>query len=175
MLRKIAFIKPMAPTLAKTPPSGDEWLHEMFDGFRVKLHVEGGNLAIYGRTGADMTKRFHRLKDALSSWGPGPNPKRRPGPFCLVGIARSLKIVNAFWCCPAMSVHLQQRSAHAEPRSADTLTTELTFILASTPLPYCRSEGRIYIDLMGLRENPLLRAERLRGTLRGRLPSNRRC
>ncbi len=58
----------MAPTLAKTPPSGDEWLHEIkFDGFRAQVHVEGGSIAIYSRNGADMTKRFRRLKDALSA------------------------------------------------------------------------------------------------------------
>jgi bifunctional non-homologous end joining protein LigD len=58
----------MAPTLAKAPPAGDEWLHEVkFDGFRAQVHVEGGNVAIYSRGGVDMTKRFRRLKDALSA------------------------------------------------------------------------------------------------------------
>jgi bifunctional non-homologous end joining protein LigD len=56
----------MAPTLAKQPPAGAEWLHEVkFDGFRAQVHVEGGNVAIYSRKGADMTPRFRRLKDRL--------------------------------------------------------------------------------------------------------------
>jgi ATP-dependent DNA ligase len=33
MLRKIPFIKPMAPSLVKVPPAGPDWLHEVkFDG-----------------------------------------------------------------------------------------------------------------------------------------------
>jgi bifunctional non-homologous end joining protein LigD len=56
----------MAPTLAKKLPAGDEWLHEVkFDGFRAQVHVEGGNVTIYSRRGADMTRRFRRLKNAL--------------------------------------------------------------------------------------------------------------
>jgi ATP-dependent DNA ligase len=42
MKYKIQFIKPMAPTLAKVPPGGPEWLHEVkFDGWRAQVHVEG--------------------------------------------------------------------------------------------------------------------------------------
>ena len=56
----------MVPTLAKIPPVGAEWLHEVkFDGFRVQVHVEGGNVTIYSRRGADMTRRFRQLKDRL--------------------------------------------------------------------------------------------------------------
>jgi bifunctional non-homologous end joining protein LigD len=56
----------MVPTLAKIPPAGSEWLHEVkFDGFRAQVHIEGGNVTIYSRRGADMTRRFRRLKDAL--------------------------------------------------------------------------------------------------------------
>jgi bifunctional non-homologous end joining protein LigD len=66
MLRKIPFIAPMAPMLAKIPPAGAEWLHEVkFDGFRAQVHVEGGNVTIYSRRGADMTQRFRRLRDRL--------------------------------------------------------------------------------------------------------------
>ena len=58
----------MAPTLAKQPPDGVEWLHGVkFDGFRAQVHVEGGSVTIYSRKGADMTRRFRRLKDALVS------------------------------------------------------------------------------------------------------------
>ncbi len=66
VLRKIPFIAQMAPTLAKQPPAGAEWLHEVkFDGFRAQVHVEGGSVTIYSRKGSDMTRRFRRLKDAL--------------------------------------------------------------------------------------------------------------
>ena len=66
MLRKIPFIKPMAPTLAKVPPGGPDWLHEVkFDGWRMQLHVEQGDAAIYSKNGTDYTKRFRALRDTM--------------------------------------------------------------------------------------------------------------
>jgi bifunctional non-homologous end joining protein LigD len=68
MLRKVPFIAPTAPTLAKQPPSGPDWLHEVkFDGFRAQVHIGGGDVAIYSRTGNDMTRRFRSLKRKLAS------------------------------------------------------------------------------------------------------------
>jgi bifunctional non-homologous end joining protein LigD len=56
VLRKISFIKPMAPTLAKTPPSGPEWLHEVkFDVWRAQNHIEQGEAMIYSKSGTAMT------------------------------------------------------------------------------------------------------------------------
>jgi ATP-dependent DNA ligase len=72
MLRKIPFIKPMAPTLAKTPPVGADWSHEVkIDGWRMQLHIEQGEATIYSKNGADYTKRFRafatRLRASRSS------------------------------------------------------------------------------------------------------------
>ena len=68
MLRKIPFIKPMAPTLAKIPPAGPDWLHEVkFDGWRMQLHVEQGDAALYSKNGTDYTKRFRALRDTIES------------------------------------------------------------------------------------------------------------
>ena len=54
MLRKIPFIKPMAPTLAKVPPAGPDWLHEVkFDGWRLQLHVENGSATLYSKNVTD--------------------------------------------------------------------------------------------------------------------------
>ena len=54
MLRKVPFIKPMAPTLAKTPPAGSEWLHEVkFDGWRTQVHIDAGAATLYSKNGAD--------------------------------------------------------------------------------------------------------------------------
>src|SRR6185312_8698364 len=48
MLRKIPFIKPMAPTLAKVTPAGPDWLHEVkFDGWRMQLHVVTSGASLY--------------------------------------------------------------------------------------------------------------------------------
>ena len=39
------FVEPMLATLAKSPPTGDRWLHEIkFDGYRLQAHVEDGNV-----------------------------------------------------------------------------------------------------------------------------------
>lgn len=66
MLRKNPFIRPMAPTMAKIPPVGDEWLHEVkFDGWRAQVHIDDGDATIYSRNGADLTKRFRALKPVI--------------------------------------------------------------------------------------------------------------
>src|SRR4029078_11072325 len=68
MLRKIPFIKPMAPTLAKVPPAGPDWLHEVkLDGWRMQLHIAQGNAALYSKNGTDYTKRFGALRDTIES------------------------------------------------------------------------------------------------------------
>ena len=58
MLRKSPFIIPSAPVLAKGPPTGREWLHEVkFDGWRAQLHLAGGKATVYSRNGVDLTCR----------------------------------------------------------------------------------------------------------------------
>jgi ATP-dependent DNA ligase len=45
MLRRIPFIAPMLPTLAKVPPLGPLRLCKVkFDGFRIQVHLEAGNV-----------------------------------------------------------------------------------------------------------------------------------
>jgi bifunctional non-homologous end joining protein LigD len=66
MLRKIPFIKPMAPTLARIPPAGSDWIHEVkFDGWRMHIHVDGKDVALYSKNGTDFTKRFRALNGYL--------------------------------------------------------------------------------------------------------------
>ena len=66
-LRQVPFIRPMAPTLAKTPPAGPEWLHEVkFDGWRAQVHIEAGAATLYSKNGADITRRFRSLRPALA-------------------------------------------------------------------------------------------------------------
>jgi bifunctional non-homologous end joining protein LigD len=68
VLRKVPFIKPMAPTLTKIPPEGSEWIHEVkFDGWRAQLHVEPGEATVYSKSGADITKRFRSLRHTLGN------------------------------------------------------------------------------------------------------------
>jgi ATP dependent DNA ligase domain len=68
MLRKIPFIKPMAPTLAKVPPAGPDWIHEVkFDGWRAQVHIEDGAATLYSKNGADITRRFRSLRPAFAA------------------------------------------------------------------------------------------------------------
>jgi bifunctional non-homologous end joining protein LigD len=52
----------MAPTLAKFPPVGPEWVHEVkFDGWRAQLHIDGDTFTLYTKNGADYSKRLNQI------------------------------------------------------------------------------------------------------------------
>ena len=66
MLRNLPFIIPSAPVLAKAPPTGPEWLHEVkVDGWRAQLHKVGDDVVVFSKTGADFTKCFRSIADAV--------------------------------------------------------------------------------------------------------------
>jgi bifunctional non-homologous end joining protein LigD len=57
-----AFIHPCQPTVAKQPPSGPGWLHELkHDGYRLQIHVRDGRVRLYTMNGNDWTKRYPRI------------------------------------------------------------------------------------------------------------------
>lgn len=59
MLRKNPFIEPCLPTLRKEPPTGPAYVHEVkFDGYRLQLHKEGKDVALFSKNGNDFTTRF---------------------------------------------------------------------------------------------------------------------
>jgi bifunctional non-homologous end joining protein LigD len=69
MLCKLPFIKPMLATTAKEIPAGDLWRYEVkFDGFRVQIHLDQGDVILFSRNGLDMTRRFRRVLPTLSSF-----------------------------------------------------------------------------------------------------------
>jgi bifunctional non-homologous end joining protein LigD len=56
---RVPFIPPAIPKLRASPPTGDEWLHEVkLDGFRAQLHKAGRRATIFGKNGGDLTHRF---------------------------------------------------------------------------------------------------------------------
>jgi bifunctional non-homologous end joining protein LigD len=61
------FIVPAQPTLRDRPPKGESWVHEVkFDGYRVQLHKDGKDIAIYSRNGIDFTSCFPAIAYLLA-------------------------------------------------------------------------------------------------------------
>jgi bifunctional non-homologous end joining protein LigD len=53
------FVPPALATLAKAPPAGAAWVHEIkFDGYRLQARLAGGTVTLLTRTGLDWTERF---------------------------------------------------------------------------------------------------------------------
>jgi bifunctional non-homologous end joining protein LigD len=61
------FVAPMQATLAKSPPAGERWLHEIkFDGYRLQAHIVDGRVRLWTRGGLDWTAKFgESLREAL--------------------------------------------------------------------------------------------------------------
>jgi bifunctional non-homologous end joining protein LigD len=54
-----AFIHPCQPIVAKQPPTGPGWAHELkHDGYRLQIHVRDGRVRLYTINGADWSKRY---------------------------------------------------------------------------------------------------------------------
>jgi bifunctional non-homologous end joining protein LigD len=61
---------PQLATLTTTPPSGDEWIHEIkLDGYRVGCLISGGRIKLVSRRGLNWTSKFPEIVDALRSLG----------------------------------------------------------------------------------------------------------
>jgi bifunctional non-homologous end joining protein LigD len=57
-----AFIQPCRPTVAKAPPRGEGWVHELkHDGYRLQIHVRNGRVKLYTMNAADWTARYPRI------------------------------------------------------------------------------------------------------------------
>src|SRR5271166_5674188 len=53
------FVEPMLAALAKTPPGGDRWLHEIkFDGYRLQAQIADRKVTLWTRGGLDWTEKF---------------------------------------------------------------------------------------------------------------------
>jgi bifunctional non-homologous end joining protein LigD len=54
-----AFIHPCQPTVAKQPPSGPGWAHELkHDGYRLQIHIRDGRIRLYTINGYDWSNRY---------------------------------------------------------------------------------------------------------------------
>ena len=62
-----AFIHPCQPIVAKQPPTGPGWAHELkHDGYRLQIHARDGRVKLYTMNGADWSKRYPLIvRDAV--------------------------------------------------------------------------------------------------------------
>jgi bifunctional non-homologous end joining protein LigD len=59
------FIAPQLCTSVERPPSGNDWIHEIkFDGYRIQMRVENGNVSLKTRKGLDWTSKFDAIATA---------------------------------------------------------------------------------------------------------------
>jgi bifunctional non-homologous end joining protein LigD len=62
-----AFIQPQLCKLVDRPPVGAEWVHEIkFDGYRVQLRVDEGDVTLKTRKGLDWTQKFPEVAAAAA-------------------------------------------------------------------------------------------------------------
>lgn len=60
------FVSPQLATLVKSPPAGDEWLHELkFDGYRMLCRVDRGKIRFFSRNGKEWTTKFPGVAAAV--------------------------------------------------------------------------------------------------------------
>ena len=57
-----AFVAPQLCTTVEKPPGSEGWGHEIkFDGYRMQLRVEGGEVSLKTRKGLDWTEKFSAI------------------------------------------------------------------------------------------------------------------
>jgi len=62
------FIPPQLASPASSAPTGSQWAHEIkFDGYRIEVRIDGGEVQLLTRKGLDWTHRFGTLADELKS------------------------------------------------------------------------------------------------------------
>ncbi|WP_222858176.1 non-homologous end-joining DNA ligase [Rhizobium cauense] len=67
-----ARIEPCLALLKPSPPIGPEWTYEVkWDGYRVAVHLNNGDVRILTRGGHDWTHRFPGIEDAAKHLGVG--------------------------------------------------------------------------------------------------------
>jgi bifunctional non-homologous end joining protein LigD len=66
--RPPGFVEPCLPTLAKKPPSGANWIHEIkHDGFRIMARRDSGGVRLITRNGHDFSTRFPFIALAVNA------------------------------------------------------------------------------------------------------------
>ena len=56
------FIEPALASSVDKVPGGERWIHEIkFDGYRIQLHLQNGQVKVLTRRGNDWTDRFRKI------------------------------------------------------------------------------------------------------------------
>lgn len=59
---------PQLAMLVRSPPDGDQWLHELkYDGYRIVSRLEDGRVRLLSRSGKDWTERFPSVAAAVAA------------------------------------------------------------------------------------------------------------
>ncbi|MBZ9847210.1 ATP-dependent DNA ligase [Mesorhizobium sp. CA14] len=68
---RLVFVPPMKPKLVKSPPLGEDWIHEIkLDGYRTQVIINGpDDIRAYSSSGADWTKRYLGIVEAARELG----------------------------------------------------------------------------------------------------------
>jgi bifunctional non-homologous end joining protein LigD len=62
--------EPQLATLVKTPPTGDQWLHEIkYDGYRIGCIIRSGRVSLISRNGKDWTAAYPVIAEAAQALG----------------------------------------------------------------------------------------------------------
>ena len=65
--RMPSFIAPQLCTSVERPPAGGDWIHEIkFDGYRIQMRVESGEVTLKTRKGLDWTPKFGAIARTAS-------------------------------------------------------------------------------------------------------------
>ncbi len=66
--RRVGRYEPCLPRLAKGPPAGPGWIHEIkHDGFRILAELDAGGVKLITRKGFDLAQRFPLATAAIAA------------------------------------------------------------------------------------------------------------
>ena len=66
--RQVRRYEPCLPRLAKAPPAGSGWIHEIkHDGFRILAELNAGDVKLITRKGFDLAQRFPLATAAIAA------------------------------------------------------------------------------------------------------------
>jgi bifunctional non-homologous end joining protein LigD len=55
--------------LVDKPPTGPQWVHAKFDGYRVEARIDGDDIRLLTRKAFGWTKRFPTIAGDARQWG----------------------------------------------------------------------------------------------------------